>query len=326
VIEDFTHDDTRTLKLKYKDKEDSSGWNFESAKNSILTDLFYREQIQYRPFDYRFTVITKNSGGFIGRSRFDVMKHFLKPNVGLIIPRQTSQDYQHSFITNKIIDGNITASAKLFGTGCVFPLYLYPDENGQQSIDKLDIRTPNINLKLITEIALSLNLKFTNEKEQSKSTFAPIDILDYIYAVLHSPTYREKYNEFLKIDFPRVPYPTDAKKFWQLVKLGAELRQLHLLESDSKYITKYPIDGDNIVTKIKYDSNKVYINDAQYFDGVPSPVWEFFIGGYQPAQKWLKDRKERELNFDDILHYQKIIVALSETIHLMTEVDKVGVE
>lgn len=165
--------------------------------------------------------------------------------------------------------------------------------------------------------------------------FAPIDILDYIYAVLHSPTYREKYKEFLKIDFPRVPYPKDQDTFWQLVKLGGEIRQIHLLESPvvEQYITQYPIDGDNTVTKPRFvtssvvekSQGKVYINDTQYFDNVPLVAWEFYIGGYQPAQKWLKDRKDRQLEFDDILHYQKIIVALTETNRLMKEIDNIRI-
>ena len=159
-----------------------------------------------------------------------------------------------------------------------------------------------------------------------RTTFAPIDLLDYIYAVLHSPEYREKYKEFLKIDFPRVPYPEDSEKFWQLVELGGQIRQLHLLESPllEKRITGYPEDGDNIITRkitktspgYEPDSEthgKVWINEQQYFENVPLVTWEFYIGGYQPAQKWLKDRKGRELSFEDILHYQKMIVALNET-------------
>ena len=139
------------------------------------------------------------------------------------------------------------------------------------------------------------------------------------------PAYREKYKEFLKIDFPRVPYPTDAALFWQLVQLGGELRQIHLLESPvvEQYITQYPVDGNNIVGKVKYNEGKVYINDTQYFANVPEIAWNFYIGGYQPAQKWLKDRKDRTLEFDDILHYQKIIVALTETDRIMKEIDGV---
>ena len=113
-----------------------------------------------------------------------------------------------------------------------------------------------------------------------------------------------------------------------MVALGGQLRQIHLLESPivEKYITTYPQDGSNIVGKIKYEDNKVWINDQQYFDNVPQIAWEFYIGGYQPAQKWLKDRKDRELSFEDILHYQKIIVALSETDRLMKAIDEIEIE
>ncbi|MCK9340086.1 MAG: hypothetical protein M0P38_08895, partial [Bacteroidales bacterium] len=203
------------------------------------------------------------------------------------------------------------------------------------------------------EAERSRSFDHRTEAERSRS-FAPIDILDYIYAVLHSPTYREKYKEFLKIDFPRVPYPKDKNTFWQLVKLGGEIRQIHLLESPivEKFITQYPIDGDNVVIKPRFisaslndisaspnissslndisaslnDNGKVYINDTQYFDNVPEIAWNFYIGGYQPAQKWLKDRKDRKLEFEDILHYQKIIVALTETDRLMKEIDKIEIE
>jgi len=159
--------------------------------------------------------------------------------------------------------------------------------------------------------------------------------LDYIYAVLHSPNYRETYQEFLKTDFFRVPYP-DPKNFWQLVELGDQIRLLHLMESPllDTPIIQYPMSGDNLVkrkitkTSPGYEATsdtqgKVWINDNQYFDSVPLQAWEFYIGGYQPAQKWLKDRQGRELSFDDILHYQKIIVALTETARLMLEIDKV---
>ncbi|MCL1893185.1 MAG: hypothetical protein FWG02_02960, partial [Holophagaceae bacterium] len=142
-----------------------------------------------------------------------------------------------------------------------------------------------------------------------------------IYAVLHSPNYREKYKEFLKIDFPRVPYPTDAIEFRRLAQLGEELRLLHLMEHPAlnKLITKYPISGSDIVEKLRWESNKdgsvgkVWINDTQYFDKVPLVAWNFYIGGYQPAQKWLKDRKGKTLTFEDINHYQQVIVALLQT-------------
>ena len=202
-------------------------------------------------------------------------------------------------------------------------------------------RNPNLHPEIVEQIAAKIGLTFTPERENTPNIFAPIDILDYIYAVLHSPTYREKYNEFLKIDFPRVPYPKDRKTFWQLVKLGSELRQIHLLESPNveEYITQYPNDGDNTITRkltktsigfelidTEKQTGRVWINDQQFFDQVPLVAWEFYIGGYQPAQKWLKDRRGKQLNFEDILHYQKIIVALTETDRIMKEIDTIEIE
>jgi predicted helicase len=181
-------------------------------------------------------------------------------------------------------------------------------------------------MKIISQVADKLGLNFTNEKENTKDTFAPIDILDYIYAVLHSPKYRDKYKEFLKIDFPRVPYPSDNNIFWSLVQLGSELRQLHILEISEleNFITSFPVSGSNeVVKKLELKDNKVYINHEQYFDGVSEIIWNFYIGGYQPAQKWLKDRKGRVLTADDIQHYQKIIVALTETDRIMKEIDQI---
>ena len=155
----------------------------------------------------------------------------------------------------------------------------------------------------------------------------PENILDYIYAVLHSPSYRKKYEEFLKTNFPRIPYPRNKDLFWKLVKIGHELRELHLLESlvSSKFITTYSVGGTNLVEKRypTFKEDKVQINTEQYFGNVPEVAWNFYIGGYQPAQKWLKDRRGRELSMEDIEHYQKIIVALTETDRLMKEIDKI---
>ena len=232
-----------------------------------------------------------------------------------------------TFITKYISD--VASGDAYSGSGTnAFPLYLYPETNGQQTIDQSSERTPNLNAVIVKEIAEKIGLTFTNEKETTKDTFAPIDILDYIYGVLHSPTYREKYKEFLKIDFPRVPYPKDKDTFWKLVKLGSEIRQIHLLESAvvEKPISKYPHTGTNVVGKTKYENGNVYINETQCFEDVPEVAWNFYIGGYQPAQKWLKDRKDRELKPNDIRHYLKIIVALTETDRLMKEIDKIEIE
>ncbi len=294
-------------------------YKIETNKNVV-------QKITYRPFDDKFIYYDTN---IIERAREKLMQHFLKgENVGLMTCRQTAIDsWEHVGITKLIADDS-RVSNRTRERGYIFPLYLYPESNKQQPLIKTAERTPNLDTKIVGQIVDKLGLRFTNEKETAAGAFAPIDILDYIYAVLHSPTYREKYKEFLKIDFPRVPYPKDVETFWQLVTLGGELRQIHLLESPSieKFITTYPQDGTNAVRKIKYEDGKVWINEQQYFENVPQIAWEFFIGGYQPAQKWLKDRKDRELSFEDILHYQKIIVALFETDRLMKAIDEIEIE
>jgi predicted helicase len=332
-VQDIYNLSCEEIKSKYnKISWESRDGKVEFCKNNVMKfgineNLFVK--YNYRPFDTKWTYYTGESKGFIGWPVKQVMQHFLPgDNIGLVTSRQSIGDWQYIFISKLIGDFNLTGTAGRYGSGNYFPLYLYPEIKGQQTIGQNTERTPNLNTEIVKQIAEQLEIKFTNEKETTKNTFAPIDILDYIYAVLHSPTYREKYKEFLKIDFPRVPYPKDAATFWQLVKLGGEIRQIHLLESPivEKYITQYPIDGNNVVGKTKYQDCKVFINDTQYFENVPQIAWDFYIGGYQPAQKWLKDRKERKLEFDDILHYQKIIVALSETDRLMKEIDKIEME
>ncbi|SDA95002.1 N-6 DNA Methylase [Algoriphagus alkaliphilus] len=309
------------LVVKDKDKWDAT----QTRANVPNSEL--KEQVrdfQYRPFDNRKVFYNPY---FVARPNTKVLGHFIKENVGLIICRQGQavggEEWNVVFTCKYLADQNIYRR----GGGTIFPLYLYPDNSGQQIIEQTTERQPNLNAEIVNQLALKIGLTFTNEKQNTENTFAPVDIVDYIYAVLHSPTYREKYKEFLKTDFPKIPYPQNADTFWQLVKLGGEIRQIHLLESSvvENYITQYPIDGDNVVGKTKYENGKVYINETQYFDNVPQIAWEFYIGGYQPAQKWLKDRKDRKLEFDDILHYQKIIVALSETDRLMKEIDKIEI-
>jgi predicted helicase len=279
----------------------------------------------YRPFDIRNIEYDLKK---VQRHRFSIMKHMLRDNIAIFTTRQLSTfNFQHIFISKQLVD-MCAVSLQTKETTYMFPLYQYSEINLQSHLEKELDRTPNLNLEFVNKIAEKIGLSFTNEKEETKNTFAPVDILDYIYAVLHSPTYREKYKEFLKIDFPRVPYPKDQKTFWELVRLGGEIRQIHLLDSPilNKTQIQYPIDGTHEVIKPIYENGKVFINDTQYFDHVPAVAWNFYIGGYQPAQKWLKDRKGRTLNFEDIVHYQKIILALSETDRLMKEIDKIEVE
>jgi len=327
VLNDFLNEDNNVLKTKYQIREDGRDWGLQWAINDLKNNKPKIEKILYRPFDIKYTLYTGKSKGFIAYPRNSLNQHIInKDNLSISFKRQSKFDFSYVFIHKLICESCLFESA--YANNSEFPLYLYPENNGQQTIDQSDERIPNLNVEIVKEIGDKLGLTFTNEKETTKDTFAPIDILDYIYAVLHSPTYREKYKEFLKIDFPRVPYPKNKDSFWQLVKLGGESRQIHLLESPlvDTPISKYPITGTNVVSKVRYEAGKVFINETQCFENVPEIAWNFYIGGYQPAQKWLKDRKDRELQIDDIRHYLKIIVALVETDRLMKEIDGVGVE
>lgn len=329
VISDFQNLTEKEISLKYN-VEDARDWKISRAKEDInknINNSNIFQQIQYRLFDKRPIFYSGQQNGFVCNTRYNVMKHMLKKNLGLLVPRQTMQDYRHVFLSDTLVDGNTLSTARKFGSAPIFPLYLYNDENSLTNE-----RTPNLNLEIIKEIEEKLGLNFVNEKEQNFTTFAPIDILDYIYAVLHSPNYREKYKEFLKIDFPRVPYPT-ISNFWQLVEFGGKLRSLHLLEDTSldnriidikgeaelkitnKLAKKDTVISDNLVT-LNLNSEVSIIN-------IPLVAWEFYIGGYQPAQKWLKDRVDRTLSRADLKHYNRIINALCKTDEIMKEIDKV---
>lgn len=321
VLSDFKNLSEDEIKIKYKVKKESRDQKIEYAKRNLKTFGIKDDYIKlclYRPFDCKYTYFTNKSKGFLAFPVYQIMKHFKDDNVGLIINSSVkNNEVNHFFITNKITDLHVLETAH--ASANVFPLYLYEDLDNSQR--------PNFDDKIIQKFADGLKLKFVSEKSDEQDTFAPIDVLDYIYAVLHSAKYRETYKEFLKIDFPRIPYPTDKAKFWKLVELGSELRSIHLLESNklNTLTISYPISGDNIVSKLKYENEKVHINNTQYFDKVPEVAWNFYIGGYQPVQKWLKDRKNKELTYDDIMHYQKIINALYLTDKLMLQIDEIGV-
>jgi len=304
IIIDFDKEDISTFRSKYHLPPDGRDWKIEWAKKD-LKNGYAIKPVLYRPFDIRQTAYTSNSKGFLAYPREKTFKHFInRDNIGLITVRQQSTfDFQHIFATRYMIEsGAISLQTREWGY--IFPLYIY-SENGEKN--------PNLNIKIINEI----------EKTVGKVT--PEDILYYIYAVLYSPSYRRRYKEFLKIDFPRISYPKDIKIFRRLVALGSELCSLHLLESPkvNQFITTYPIVGSDTIEKLIYKNGKVFINAEQYFGNVPEIAWNFYIGGYQPAQKWLKDRKGRTLTNSDIEHYQKIIVALTETNRITCEIDNI---
>ncbi|MDX2470198.1 MAG: N-6 DNA methylase [SAR324 cluster bacterium] len=327
LLQDFKVLDENTLREKHKIRADSRDWTISNAKADLVLNVVSIKNLLYRPFDTRFVPYTGTLKGIMAYPRHSVMNHLgLETNYGLLLCRQQSlSGFKHVFITRHMADRNST-SIRTKESATLFPLYLYDETpEGQTTTDETPARRPNLDEKLVKKLAKKIKLTFTPEKETTKGTFAPVDILDYIYAVLHSPNYREKYKEFLKIDFPRIPWPDDAKEFFAFGKLGKQLRELHLMESDSleEHDIGFNISGDNLVDgKPTFEGKKVKINETQYFENVPKVAWEFYIGGYQPAQKWLKDRKGRCLDYDDVEHYQKMIKALSLTDKLMKQIDK----
>ncbi len=336
-LEEFLSTDDEKARIRFNLGKDALDWQIKLAREDLIKNYPLKgcfSMISYRPFDVRWTFYTGQSRGFHCRPRSEVMQNLLRNNYGLLVGRQGQvvgdMIWNLVFMTKNITDFNLFYR----GGGMVFPLYKY--NLSKNEIDApFEQRISNLNIGIVNQFTRTLNLTYIDDDDivcdlapGTAGTLYPLDILDYIYAVLHSPTYREKYKEFLKIDFPRVPYPKDLETFWKLVELGGQIRQIHLLESPvvEKYNTQYPVDGTNEVEKLRYDGNRVYINESQYFSNVPEVAWNFYIGGYQPAQKWLKDRKGRKLEFEDIQHYQKIIMALTETDRLMKEIDKVEIE
>ncbi len=267
------------------------------SKEDHLDDFI--KPITYRPFDNKYIFYEDK---LVWRTVRKLMRHMLKDNIGLLTTKQTKED-PGVFITNNIA-GHKSFSA--YDITSILPLYLYADDGSKIS---------NLNKDIVTTI----------EEKIGKTT--PEDIFDYVYAVLYSQNYREKYKEFLKIDFPCVPYPKDIEMFKKLIALGKELRELHLLESPkvNQFITTFPEAGSNILEKKfpKYKNGNIYINEKQYFGKVPEISWNFYIGGYQPAQKWLKDRQGRVLSDGDLNHYQKIITVLMETERIMNDINKI---
>ncbi len=308
--------------------DDNRDWNLAAARARIQTSEEWEEDFKeylYRPFDVRSLYYSED---LIDWPRIEVMQHLLRPNLALMAMRQVvvpDDIYSHFGVSRLPVDNRAFFSTR--GILNVFPLYLYPSRQEIASgLYGSDERRPNLNPKCIQAFSVKLGLAFLDDgKGDLETAFGPDDIFNYAYAVFHSPTYRTRYAGFLKTDFPRLPLTSDRKLFKSIAGKGAELVTLHLMESPAlnRLITKYPVSGSNVVEKVAYvePERRVYINKTQHFEGVDPEVWNFHIGGYQVCQKWLKDRKDRTLTYDDLTHYQRVVVALKETIRLMAETD-----
>lgn len=272
-----------------------------SSINNANADLI--QKYSYRPFDNRYIYYDTR---LVQRAREQIMRHMKKDNISLLCTSKNRQiSTLYVSLSRNISDRHYLDSSS--DSMSVFPLYLYKENMGTEE------RIPNLNPDVLKQIEQSLG-------EQVE----PQDLFDYIYAVLHSPSYRERYKEFLKIDFPRIPYPTDTERYHALAALGTKLRKLHLMEGlPNQTGVTFPAAGTLQVDCYRWEQNRVYINSEQYFEGVPESAWTFYIGGYQPAQKWLKDRKGMTLSFEDVMHYQRIIYVLQQTEQIMQEIDKI---
>jgi len=317
IINNFVSLTVEEAREKYRLGSDSRDWQVGLAQLDIKKNEIDSEKVKpvlYRPFDIRYTYFTGHSRGFHCTPRGDVMRHMLSDNMAILTSRMTKgEDFGHIQATNLITE-KILMSPKTSNNSFHFPLYLYPEPD---SFDLLNQKRANFSQSFLTIIKSKLGYIPTPEA-----------IFYYIYAIFHSPTYRDRYAEFLRGDFPRVPLTSSDQLFKDLGAKGEELVALHLMKSKklNNLITKMGGDGDNAVTEVTYKptEQRIYINKTRYFEGIAPEVWNFKIGGYQVLDKWLKDRKKakRTLSFDDVLHYQKVVVALKETMQTMQAIDE----
>ena len=330
----------------------SSSYDPEAKRNALQYDAKAIRLCLSRPFDHRSVYYQP---GFTSRPVADVMAHMLRPNLALIAARQTKETF--AVLATRLIAMHKIVT--VYDRSSLFPLYVYPgtgdtisrDQRIEEAVkaavvsglgaaaqERLRLavkelfpnaeypRWPNLDPLSLADLQQRLGLRFLPDGQGDLAdTFGPEDVFAYIYAVLHCPTYRTRYADFLKRDFPRVPFTSNRELFANLALKGRDLVALHLMESPmlETLITSFPEPGSDKVERVAYNDNqrRVYINKIQYFDGVPKQVWEFHVGGYQVCEKWLKDRKDRKLDNNDLTHYQKIVVALHETIRLMAEID-----
>jgi len=305
-------------------------WDFVQARKQLHADPAKSVMpILFRPFDTRYLYYEK---AMIERGdhRHDLMRHLFHSNLSLITVRRSegSSEFTHFFASSRI---SVLHSTSAKEGNFVFPLYLYP--NGK--LPEADLfahengRRPNLSAEFIRDFCEKLKVKFVPDGpgRPSKREVGPELIFHYAYAVFHSPAYRKRYAEFLRADFPRLPLTSDYELFRTLARLGCELVDLHARGKGEPRNVSFPVKNSNVIEEVRYQSpqgkeaGRVWINDRQYFEGVPEATWAFPIGGYLPAQRWLKDRMGRALGFEEQAEYQRIIWALLETRRLMAEID-----
>jgi len=303
-------------------KGDTRGWKLPERRKAIAK-LDLSEAIveyAYRPFDVRYA---GKGEDFADWPRTKVMQHVLRPNVTLVVGREGKAvgqgEWSLALAQNRISDLNLFYR----GGGVVMPLWLY---RGDEIEANLDAGKCRILLSNLHDRVLVQGLRPSGPRDSSK--VYPLDLFDYVYAVLYSPYFRSEFKDFLDVDFPRVPRALNNSSFDHLVRLGSELRLTHTMESPAleRPATTYPIAGTDEIEWVRPDGEgRVWINATQYFGGVPLDAWEFRVGGYQPAQKWLKDRLGRTLSGPEIDHYQELLAVQLRTLALMAAIEQVQI-
>lgn len=328
MLQDFMTKPKDELYRIYDIGEDSGGWKFEWAieeikKNQDNLDRFLR-LCNYRPFDYRYTYYTDKNCGFMARPVYDIFEHFLEgENLGLMIGRQLmavgGNDFDIVFCSDKIVDLNFYRR----GGEQIFPLYLYPTQRAKNTLQKQGFDITSFDAK-IENFTPSFR-EFMDSKY--KEHFSPETILGYLYALLFHKDYREKYIDFLKVDFPKIPFVESKELFLQLSALGNSLITLHLLKEQDlppigEPLYKDTANKDLKISAITYakETKELFINKSLYFEKVESSVWEYKIGGYQVLDKYLKSHKDEEIDFE---YFQKIIQTLHKSLEIEREIAKV---
>ncbi|MBI4646775.1 MAG: N-6 DNA methylase [Bacteroidia bacterium] len=329
TVLNFSKMEKEIARQAYSLGEDTSDWKIELAQSDLKHSGPDRKNIKpilYRPFDIRYTYYTGNSRGFHCRPRNDIMRHMLNENLGLTIGRAgqvVGLEYLWNlvFVSRNIIDLNLFYR----GGELIFPLYLYKEKKSRKfSIMPMLVCEPEIEYGYKNRVANIDKIIYEKLNKTYKSKLSPEAILYYIYSIFYCNIFREKYGEFLKIDFPRIPFTTNFNLFRKLAEFGNKLSDLHLMKSKllSVPVSKYHGTDDNDrIEKINYVENKqcVYINKEKYFDGISSELWNYNIGGYKILEKYLQDRKTRIMDAPE--YYCKIITAINETIILQKKID-----
>ena len=332
TISDFVSLSEDDAREKYKLGKDTRDWKVHLAQTDLRNHPEAEKHIQpihYRPFDTLWTYYTGKSRGFHCLPRSAIMSHLLEENLALCVHRGIrSSVWQHALVANQISEKSYISN-RSEPTAHVFPLYLYPYPEGLRISTE---RSLNFKPAFLAALSEALGLPHTAPFNLPKGV-SPEEILAYIYAILYSPTYRERYYEFLKYDFPRIPLPQDIDQFRTLSALGQRLIDCHLLKESRPEVAptgtrgpavhRFEGEGDGVVAKVRYVDGRVWINPTQYFTDVPLAVWEYEVGAYQVCEKWLKDRRGEALSRAALQQYRAILVAIAETLRVMAEIDGV---